>query len=124
MSTPSPPFSPLKGDRSKTGLYFTSESTLKYLNGSLPGDYGFDPLGLMDPVNSGGFINPKWLAYAEVQQQQQRQRGMPGPGREMLPAHTQPQVEGSHHCGGTISSICLCSCVGWESDNDELVGPR
>lgn len=29
-------------------------------------DYGFDPLGLMDPVNSGGFITPQWLAYSEV----------------------------------------------------------
>jgi hypothetical protein len=27
---------------------------------------GFDPLGLLDPVNSGGFINPQWLQYSEV----------------------------------------------------------
>lgn len=33
---------------------------------SLPGDYGFDPLGLSDPEGTGGFIEPKWLAYGEV----------------------------------------------------------
>ena len=27
---------------------------------------GFDPLGLLDPVNSGGFVNPEWLKYSEV----------------------------------------------------------
>ena len=32
-------------------------------------DFGFDPLGLLDPVNSGGFINPQWLQYSEVIQQ-------------------------------------------------------
>jgi hypothetical protein len=29
-------------------------------------DFGFDPLGLMDPVNAGGFVTPQWLAYSEV----------------------------------------------------------
>lgn len=29
-------------------------------------DFGFDPLGLLDPVNSGGFITPQWLQYSEV----------------------------------------------------------
>jgi hypothetical protein len=29
-------------------------------------DFGFDPLGLLDPVNSGGFVNPQWLQYSEV----------------------------------------------------------
>lgn len=53
-------------DRSKDQLYFTSESTLQYLDGSLPGDYGFDPLGLSDPVNAGGFVTPEWLKYSEV----------------------------------------------------------
>ncbi|KAI4308596.1 hypothetical protein L6164_031652 [Bauhinia variegata] len=32
----------------------------------LPGDYGFDPLGLSDPEGTGGFIEPKWLAYGEI----------------------------------------------------------
>jgi len=53
-------------DRSKTGLYFASEQSLSYLDGSLPGDYGFDPLGISDPDGPGGFITPNWLAYAEV----------------------------------------------------------
>jgi light-harvesting complex I chlorophyll a/b binding protein 3 len=37
-----------------------------YLDGSLPADYGFDPLGLLDPEGPGGFINPAWLEYSEV----------------------------------------------------------
>lgn len=32
----------------------------------LPGDYGFDPLGLSDPEGVGGFIDPNWLSYAEL----------------------------------------------------------
>ncbi|EFH68167.1 predicted protein [Arabidopsis lyrata subsp. lyrata] len=32
----------------------------------LPGDYGFDPLGLSDPEGTGGFIEPRWLAYGEI----------------------------------------------------------
>lgn len=32
----------------------------------LPGSAGFDPLGLLDPANSGGFVEPKWLQYSEV----------------------------------------------------------
>jgi light-harvesting complex I chlorophyll a/b binding protein 3 len=43
-----------------------SEQALAYLDGTLPGDFGFDPLGLLDPVNSGGFVNPDWLRYSEV----------------------------------------------------------
>lgn len=37
-----------------------------YLDGSLPADFGFDPLGLLDPEGAGGFITPSWLEYSEV----------------------------------------------------------
>ncbi|CBI40043.3 unnamed protein product, partial [Vitis vinifera] len=47
-------------------LWFASKQSLTYLDGSLPGDYGFDPLGLSDPEGTGGFIEPRWLAYGEV----------------------------------------------------------
>ncbi|XP_039005736.1 photosystem I chlorophyll a/b-binding protein 3-1, chloroplastic [Hibiscus syriacus] len=47
-------------------LWFASKQSLTYLDGSLPGDYGFDPLGLSDPEGTGGFIEPKWLAYGEI----------------------------------------------------------
>jgi len=47
--------------------YFTSAATVKYLDGTLPGDRGFDPLGLMDPaVGDVGVINQSWLKYSEV----------------------------------------------------------
>ncbi|KAJ9517446.1 hypothetical protein QJQ45_024902, partial [Haematococcus lacustris] len=56
-----------KVDRSKDFLYIGSDANaLKYLDGTLPADYGFDPLGLLDPVNSGGLVNPRWLQYSEV----------------------------------------------------------
>mmetsp|Transcript_5753 Transcript_5753/g.6605 ORF Transcript_5753/g.6605 Transcript_5753/m.6605 type:complete len:303 (-) Transcript_5753:257-1165(-) len=45
---------------------FATKSSLAYLDGTLPGDYGFDPLGLSDPEGAGAFIDPDWLAYAEV----------------------------------------------------------
>jgi len=50
------------------GLYknFTSGQALGYLDGTLPGDFGFDPLGLCDPEGAGGFITPEWLSYSEV----------------------------------------------------------
>lgn len=51
---------------SKRSLLFASKQSLSYLDGTLPGDYGFDPLGLMDPEGAGGFIDPKWLPYAEL----------------------------------------------------------
>ena len=50
-------------DRSKDTLFFASEQSLSYLDGSLPADYGFDPLGLSDPDGAGGFVDPKWLTY-------------------------------------------------------------
>ena len=50
-------------DRSKDTLFFASEQSLGYLDGSAPADYGFDPLGLSDPDGAGGFIDPKWLSY-------------------------------------------------------------
>ncbi|KAG6552682.1 hypothetical protein Mapa_005629 [Marchantia paleacea] len=54
---------PVKANRQ---LIFASEQSLSYLDGSLPGDYGFDPLGLSDPQGAGGFIDPNWLRYAEI----------------------------------------------------------
>lgn len=45
----------------------TDAGALSYLDGSRPGDFGFDPLGLLDPATgSGGFISPEWLTYSEV----------------------------------------------------------
>lgn len=59
----------LQSDRtSVSGLYnnTTDANALSYLDGTLPGDYGFDPLGLLDPVGKGGFVDPSWLKYSEV----------------------------------------------------------
>lgn len=53
-------------DRSNDTLWFASDQSLTYLDGTLAGDYGFDPLGLSDPEGAGGFISPQWIAYAEV----------------------------------------------------------
>ena len=47
-------------------LWFASEQSLSYLDGSLAGDYGFDPLGLSAPENKGYALSPEWLAYAEL----------------------------------------------------------
>jgi len=55
-----------EAQRKKTGVYFASEQSLSYLDGSLPGDYGFDPLGVYDPEGQGGVITQEWLRYAEV----------------------------------------------------------
>merc|ERR1712039_538580 len=52
--------------RKKTGLWFASEQSLGYLDGTLPGDYGFDPLGVFDPEAKGFAVSPTWLQYAEV----------------------------------------------------------
>ncbi|KFM27222.1 Chlorophyll a-b binding protein 8, chloroplastic [Auxenochlorella protothecoides] len=47
-------------------LNFASDQSLTYLDGTLPADFGFDPLGLSDPEGAGGFVTPEWLAYGEV----------------------------------------------------------
>jgi light-harvesting complex I chlorophyll a/b binding protein 3 len=54
---------PAKANRE---TWFASPQSLTYLDGTLPGDYGFDPLGLMDPEGAGNFIDPNWLPYAEL----------------------------------------------------------
>merc|ERR1739848_838516 len=55
-----------KPGREKTGIWFASEQSLSYLDGSLPGDYGFDPLGVYDPTGKGFAVSPSWLQYAEI----------------------------------------------------------
>jgi light-harvesting complex I chlorophyll a/b binding protein 3 len=55
-----------KVGREKTGLWFASDQSLSYLDGSLPGDYGFDPLGVYDPDSKGFAVSPSWLRYAEI----------------------------------------------------------
>lgn len=55
-----------KVDRSGDSLFFPSEQSLGYLDGTYAGDFGFDPLGLSDPEGAGGFIDPEWLRYAEI----------------------------------------------------------
>ena len=54
------------GDRSGESLFFPTQQSLAYLDGSYAGDFGFDPLGLSDPEGAGGFINPEWLRYGEA----------------------------------------------------------
>jgi hypothetical protein len=56
----------LQVDRSSERLFFPTEQSLTYLDGSKPGDFGFDPLGLSDPEGAGGFIDPEWLRYGEI----------------------------------------------------------
>jgi hypothetical protein len=46
----------------------------------------FDPLGLMDPANSGGLMNPEWLRYGEVGCRQ-------GPGHKV---YLETSTESSH----------------------------
>jgi light-harvesting complex I chlorophyll a/b binding protein 3 len=66
LTPPSPP--QVERVQKAGGLYlnFASDQSLGYLNGALPGDFGFDPLGLSDPEGAGGFVDPSWLAYSEV----------------------------------------------------------
>lgn len=47
-------------------LILPTEQSLSYLDGSLPGDYGFDPLGLFGPDSDAGLLTHSWLQYAEV----------------------------------------------------------
>jgi light-harvesting complex I chlorophyll a/b binding protein 3 len=60
-----PPKTPAQRVRSDF-LVMPSEASLTYLDGSLPGDYGFDPLGLYSPEVAGGVLGQRWLAYSEV----------------------------------------------------------
>jgi len=59
-----------KVERTKDSMYFggigASATSMTYLDGTLPGDAGFDPLGLLDPEGAGVFVSPSWLTYAEV----------------------------------------------------------
>jgi hypothetical protein len=63
-------------------LVLADYNSLSYLDGTLPGDMGFDPLGLFSPECDAGFMNQRWLRYAEVG------RCMQAPGRvhNLLPA--------------------------------------
>uniref|UniRef100_A0A7S0RTR5 Chlorophyll a-b binding protein, chloroplastic n=1 Tax=Chlamydomonas leiostraca TaxID=1034604 RepID=A0A7S0RTR5_9CHLO len=47
-------------------LFFADKYSLSYLDGSLPGDMGFDPLGLFHPDSDAGLMNQRWLRYSEV----------------------------------------------------------
>lgn len=46
----------------------SNDETLKYLDGSLPGDFGWDPLKLGKPIDRAGynFQDLEWLSYAEL----------------------------------------------------------
>jgi len=55
-----------KVGREKTGLWFTSNQSLSYLDSSLPGDFGFDPLGVYEPNGKGFAVSPSWLQYSEI----------------------------------------------------------
>nr|DAA05918.1 TPA_inf: chloroplast light-harvesting complex I protein precursor Lhca3 [Mesostigma viride] len=56
----------VKAEKSDRQLFFSDKAAQSYLDGSKPGDFGYDPLGLYKPEGAGGFIDPKWLAYSEV----------------------------------------------------------
>eukprot|EP00798_Chlamydomonas_sp_ICE-L_P013723 gene13723-19621_t len=48
-------------------LLFPTVSSLQYLDGTLPGDFGFDPLELFSPANgNAGLLNQRWLLYTEI----------------------------------------------------------
>jgi hypothetical protein len=46
-------------------LLMPTESSLVYLDGALPGDFGFDPLGLFDPQVTSQ-EERTWLVTSEV----------------------------------------------------------
>lgn len=46
-------------------MVFPTADSLAYLDGSLAGDYGFDPLGLFAPGNPGA-LSQRWLHTAEL----------------------------------------------------------
>jgi hypothetical protein len=55
LTAPPPPSPrPRQADRSKDQLFFASEASLSYLDGTLPGDFGFDPLGLVHGAQGEG----------------------------------------------------------------------
>ncbi|GHP02204.1 chlorophyll A B [Pycnococcus provasolii] len=43
-----------------------STAAAAYVDAALPGNWGFDPLGISDPEGAGGAIDPEWLGYAEI----------------------------------------------------------
>lgn len=47
-------------------LLLPTRSSLLYLDGSLPGDAGFDPLGLFEPQGSGVLLDRRHLVTSEV----------------------------------------------------------
>merc|ERR550537_1017687 len=56
----------LKSKSRETSLFIASEQSLSYLDGTLPGDFGFDPLGVFDPEGKAFALSPSWLRYSEV----------------------------------------------------------
>jgi light-harvesting complex I chlorophyll a/b binding protein 3 len=56
----------VRAERSGEVLWFASDQSLRYLDGKIPGDYGFDPLGVYDPESKGFAVSPSWLRYAEI----------------------------------------------------------
>lgn len=48
-------------------LLLPTQRSLRYLDGTLPGDQGFDPLGLFDPdENYSGVMSRDYLRYSEI----------------------------------------------------------
>ena len=66
IATRDTPARAVQKGRQDESLFFPTQQSLAYLDGSAPGDFGFDPLGLSDPEGAGGFVTPKWLQYGEI----------------------------------------------------------